>query len=149
MTIMGIARFERFFQAVAELDVHKNDLKRYSDFINHNLYDLLLMAEATAHANDRDVLQPEDLPITKGLQQTIREFAKLDEGLELEPIIEQLEMLPPLDLAYGDDVRAELPFVAGGLSVAFARALKIIDPTLRAPHSEQWNRVFRLFDLLL
>lgn len=149
MTIMGIPRFQRFFRAAAELDVHKDDLKRYSDFINHNLYDLLLMAEGTAQANDRDVLRPEDLPVTKGLQQSIREFRKLEEGLELEPIIEQLETLPPLKLAYGDDVEAKLPFVAGGVSIALARTLKVIDPKSRAPHSEQWTRVFRIFDLLV
>lgn len=149
MTIMGIARFERFFRAAAGLDVHKDDLKRYSDFINHNLYDLLLMAEATAKANDRDVLIPADLPITKGLQESIHEFKKMDEGLELEPIIAQLETLPALDLAYGDDVRDELPLVAGGLSVALARTFKIIDPKLAAPHTEQWERAFKIFDLLL
>jgi hypothetical protein len=31
---MGIARFERFFRAAAGLDVDKEDLKRYADFIN-------------------------------------------------------------------------------------------------------------------
>ena len=149
MTIMGIPRFERFFRAVAGLDVYKGDLKRYSDFINRNLYDLLLMAEATAKANNRDVLRPEDLPITKGLQESIREFAKMDEGLELEPIIEQLETLPPNTLSFGEDVRAELPFVAGGLSVALARTFKIVDPKLKTPHSEQWERAFRIFDLLV
>ena len=32
--VMGIARFERFFRAAAGLDVDKEDLKRYADFIN-------------------------------------------------------------------------------------------------------------------
>lgn len=149
MTIMGIPRFERFFRAAAGLDVHKDDLKRYSDFVNHKLHDMLLMAEATSKANDRDVIFPADLPVTKGLQESIHEFRKMDEGLELEPIIEQLETLPAIDRAYSDDVRDRLPLIAGGLSVALARTFKIVDPRLKAPHTEHWERAFKIFDLLL
>jgi hypothetical protein len=41
MTVMGIPKFERFFRKAANLNVDKGDLKRYSDFINQKLYDLL------------------------------------------------------------------------------------------------------------
>jgi hypothetical protein len=44
--VMGVARFERFFRTAARLDVDKQDLKRFSEFINHKIYDLLLRAEA-------------------------------------------------------------------------------------------------------
>ncbi|MGW9432939.1 DUF1931 family protein, partial [Streptomyces decoyicus] len=64
MTVMGVSRFERFFRAAASLDVDKNDLKRYSDFVDGKLYDLLLVAQAAAKANDRDIVEPWDLPIT-------------------------------------------------------------------------------------
>jgi hypothetical protein len=66
---MGVARFERFFRVAAGLDIDKQDLKRYSDFINHKVYDLLIRGEAAAKANGRDIIQPFDLPITKGLQE--------------------------------------------------------------------------------
>lgn len=36
MPVMSVAEFERFFRAAASLDVDKNDLKRYSDFVNQN-----------------------------------------------------------------------------------------------------------------
>ncbi|MGZ3297268.1 MAG: DUF1931 family protein, partial [Xanthobacteraceae bacterium] len=39
---MGVARFERFFRAAAGLDVDKEDLKRYADFVNRKIYDLLI-----------------------------------------------------------------------------------------------------------
>ncbi len=32
------------------------------------------------------------------------------------------------------------PNIGGALSVALARAFKIIDPGLKHPHSEQWDR---------
>jgi hypothetical protein len=49
--LMSVAKFERFFLITAGLDVDKQDLKRYSDFINRKVYDLLVQAEAVAKAN--------------------------------------------------------------------------------------------------
>jgi hypothetical protein len=147
--IMSVSKLERFFRAASGLDVDKNDLKRYSDFIHTKLYDLLLMAEATAKANGRDVIQPWDLPITKGLQERIHQFEKLDESIELQPILDRLAEAPQLDLATADDTDQRLPLVAGGLSVALARSFTVIDPTLVNPSTEHWQRAFELFDLLL
>jgi hypothetical protein len=149
MTVMGVAKFKRFFRAAAEVNVDKDDLKRYSEFVNHKLYDLLLLAEATARANVRDVVQPWDLPIPRGLQERVHEFRMLDTDLELEPILEQVEQLPPLDLALSDETQDELPMVIGGLSAALAETFKLIDPALKEPHSVHWERSFRLLDLLL
>jgi hypothetical protein len=147
--VMSVAKFERFFRIAAGLDVDKQDLKRYSDFINHKVYDLLVRAEAIAKANGRVIIEPFDLPITKGLQQSIHEFEDIDEQIELQPILEQLTARPPLDLAYGEDTEARLPEVVGGLSVALARAFKIIDGNLKNPATEHWQKCFRIFDLLM
>jgi hypothetical protein len=147
--VMSIARFERFFRIVASLDVDKQDLKRYSDFINQKLYDLLLRAQALAKANGRVMLEPFDLPITKGLQECIHEFERLDEEIELRPILDHLATRRPLDLAYGEDVEARLPEIVGGLSVALARTFNIIDSGLKNPSGVHWRRCFRIFNLLL
>jgi hypothetical protein len=146
---MGVARFERLFRMAAGLDIHKQDLKHYSDFINHKLYDLLVRAEATAKANGRDVIRPWDLPITKGLQESIHAFRQMDEEIALQPILDQLSARPPLDLAYSEETEARLPQVAGGLGVALARSFKIIDPDLKGPEAKHWQRSFSIFDLLL
>jgi hypothetical protein len=147
--LVGMTQFERFFRATAGLDVDKNDLKRYSDFVNHKIYDLLLRGQAAAKANGRDIIQPFDLPITKGLQESIHDFRKLDEAIELEPILDYLMARPPLDLACADETEARLPEVAGGLSIALARSFKIIDSDAKNPQTEHWERSFRIFDLLL
>ena len=147
--IVGVTQFERFFRTAAGLDVDKADLKRYSDFLNRKIYDLLIRGEAAAKANRRDVIEPFDLPITKGLQESMHEFRKLNEQIELQPIFDHLMARPPLDLAYGVATEARLPEVAGGLSLALARTFKIIDPDLKKPQSEHWERSFRIFDLLL
>jgi hypothetical protein len=147
--VVSVAKFERFFRIAAGLDVDKQDLKRYSDFINRKVYDLLLRAEAVAKANGRVIIEPFDLPITKGLQESIHEFENIDEQIELRPILEHLAAQPPLDLAYGEDIESRLPEVVGGLSVALARAFKIIDGNLKNPATEHWQRCFRIFDLLM
>ena len=147
--VMSVAKFERFFRIAAGLNVDKQDLKRYSDFINQKVYDLLLRAEATAKANGRGIIEPFDLPITKGLQQNIQQFEEIDEEIELRPILEHLAAQPPFELDYGEDTEDQLPAVVGGLSVALARAFKIIDGDLKNPASKHWQQCFRIFDLLM
>jgi hypothetical protein len=149
MPVMGVARFERFFRLAAGLDVDKDDLRRYGDFVDQKLYDLLLVGQAAAKANGRDVVQPSDLPITKGLQERIHEFRELDEEVELQPILDQLAARLPLDLSLAEEVEARLPAIVGGLSVALAQTFRVIDPGLKNPQSEQWERAFRVFNLLL
>ena len=149
MAVMGVAKFERFFRSVAGVTVDKNDLKRYSDFVNSKLHDLLQIGEATAKANLRDIIEPWDFPVTKGLQETLHAFKKMDEEIELAPILEHFAALPPLDLAISAETEARLPVVAGGLSVALARTFKVIDPALRTPHALHWERTFEIFNLLL
>jgi len=52
--------------------VDKNDLKRLSDFLRNKIHDLLLVAEKNAKYNARDILFEPDLPIPKGLQETLQ-----------------------------------------------------------------------------
>ena len=148
---MGVPKFERFFRAAAGLEVDKDDLKRYSDFVAQKICDLLIMAEPTARANDRGVILPCDLPITKGIQESIHSFRKLPEALELEPILERLAGLPQLDLLWSDDLERELPDLLGGTSLALARTLRILEPgpDSKHPTTERWERAFRIFDALL
>jgi hypothetical protein len=149
MEVMAIAKFERFFRLAAGLDVDKSDLKRYSDFVNDKIYDLLLRAQAAAKANSRDVIEPHDLPITKGLQERIHEFRRIDAQIELQPILDQLAARRPLDLTHSEETEARFPEVAGGISVALAHTFKVIDPDLKNPQTKHWERVLRIFDLLL
>jgi hypothetical protein len=131
----AVARFQRLFRTAGGVDVDKDDLRRYEGFVDRKTYDLLLIGQAHAKSNARDIIQPSDLPVTKGLQESIHAFRKLDEDIELEPILEQLAK--------------RLPEIIGGLTLALARAFKIIDPERKNPQAEQWERVIAAFDLLL
>ena len=149
MHVTSVAKFERFFRAAARLDVDKTDLKRYTDFVNEKIHDLLVYAQAAAKANGRDVIEPHDLPITKGLRKNLERFRKLDEEIELWPVLDHLATRPRLDLSLSDETEARLPEIAGGLSVALGRAFRILDPKVKNPQSEQWERCIRVFDELL
>jgi hypothetical protein len=149
MPVMHVPTFERFFRAAVDLDVDKDDLKRFNEFVNDKIYDLLIMGQATAKANLRDVIEPWDLPITKGLQESIHAFEKLDQEVELEPILEQLAARPQLDVALSEETQARLPEIVGGISVGLAHTFKILDPQVKNPSTDHWERAFRIFDLLL
>lgn len=149
MPVMAVRRFERFFRSVGGLDVDKQDLKRYSDFVLDKTYDMLLIAQATAKANGRDVIEKVDLPVTKGLQECVHEFRKLDEDVELAPILQRIAAVPPLDVTVSEEATDHLPRVVGGLSVALAHTFKVLDPEVKNPQTTHWERSFRVFDLLL
>jgi hypothetical protein len=146
---MGFTKFERLFRAAAEVSVDRNDMRAYLDFVNEVIYDLLIIAQATAKANVRDVIDPWDLPITKGLQESMHEFRRLDEEIELRDILESLAARPPLDVTLDDETQARLPLIFGGISVALARTFKAIDAEIKAVHTEEWERGFTVFRLLV
>ena len=149
MPVFGVIKFERFFRTAAGLNVDKNDIKRFDSFVRDKLGDMILMAEATARANNRDLIYPQDLPITKGLQETMHAFRRMEPELELAPILEQLAGYPPPNFTLTIETEQRLPAVVGGLALAVARTFTIVDPQLTNPQSSDWERVFRLFDTLL
>ena len=65
-----------------------------------------------------------DLPITKGLQQCMHEFQKLDTDIGLLSLLAEMEVIPPTDLALSEETETRLPEVAGGLSMALARTIR-------------------------
>jgi hypothetical protein len=139
MPVMNVAKFERFFRLAASLDVDKGDLRRYNDVID----------QAHAKTHDHVLIWPSDLPITKGLQESIHVFREIDEQIDLLPILEGLTKHPPMDLDYNDETKAELPEIVGGMSVALARSFKLIVPGIKNPTTPDWDRAFQVFDLLL
>jgi hypothetical protein len=149
MPAIGVATFERFFREVASLDVDKADIERYEEFVRGKIADLLTVAQAKASADDRDVIEVRDLPITKGLQETTHAFRRFDESGEFRRMLDQITVRPQLDRVVSDEVDEVLPEVAGGLSFALARTFPIVDPGLRNPQTDHWERAIRIFDLLL
>jgi hypothetical protein len=146
---MGIPLFKQFFRQAASLDIDKDDLRRFYDFVGDRTYKLLVRAEATAKANGRDIIEPGDLPITKGLQECVQAYRTIDQAIELEPILARLTELPPLDLAYSEETKERLPQVSGGLGVALARCFRLLDDKVKNPQTTHWDKAEQVFELLL
>ena len=140
--------FERFFRSVASLQVDKNDLRRFRDFVDQQVDDIAIAGRNSASWNGRDVIAPQDLPITKGLQERIREFDKVEEAEEIRELLRQDVRRPPADVTFAEETEELLPEVFGGLSVALARSFRLIDPRLTNPATEHWKHVFDLFRLV-
>jgi hypothetical protein len=96
-----------------------------------------------------DIVEPWDLPIAKGLQESVRAFEELDLDIGLERILDETTPRPPLDRPLSIETEERLPVIVGGLSLGLARTFKIIDPELKNPATEHWVRAFEIFDQLL
>lgn len=107
---------------------------------------MTVVAERNAKYNGRDIVY--DLPVTKGLQETLHTFRKMGVSLELKPVLEALAALPPLDLEVSEEVRALLPELAGALVVAYAQVIRELDPKVKNPDVEQYERARKVFNLL-
>jgi len=147
--VEGIHQIDRFFRVAAGLEIDKEDIKRYYDFVDQKLADLLLIAGQNAKANDHIAVELRDVPTTKGLQERIHEFESLDADVGLKRILEDHIPEPLIDLPYSNELEARLPAIAGGLSLAVARTFTIIDPQSKHPATKEWERAFQIFDLLL
>ena len=145
----GIPEVQRFFRAAGDVDVDKDDVKRYREFVDEKVDDLAIAGRDAARWNGRDVIAPQDLPITKGLQEQMRVFGRLEEAGELRRLLRDSLRRPPGDVTFGEETEDVLVEVFGGISLALARSFRIVDPQVRNPSTEHWERVFTLFELLL
>jgi len=149
MSLIGVSKFESFFRKAGSLDIDKSDVRRIYDFTNEVIYRLLIVGIKNASLNNRDVLWYTDLPITEGLEAQIQEFRELNEDLDLEGILEAITKMPPLKLAIGEDVEKELPNIAGGILMALTKTFKTLDPKLKNPQTDHWERAKAIFETLL
>ncbi|HEY4440449.1 MAG TPA: DUF1931 family protein [Candidatus Elarobacter sp.] len=148
MAVIDVAKFEHFFRVAASLDVDREDVRRYEEFVNEKIADFLIRAQAIARANVRDLIEPQDLPVTKGIAICEHEFDHIDREIGMRALLADLLVKPP-NIDYTDETERRLPSIAGGLSVALARSFPILDPNVKNPQQTQWDRARRLFALLV
>ncbi len=149
--IAGIPVFEKLFRQTASLDVDKKDLKRLSDLVGKKLNDLLVVGVRNASYNARDIVMEPDLPLTKGFLESLRQFRALEmtADIPLKPVLEHLATYPPLERDLSADVEEMLPELVGALILILGKTMKEVDPKVKNPSTEHWDRVERIFDLTL
>jgi hypothetical protein len=140
---------QRFFRAAGGVDVDKDDVKRYREFVDERVDDIAIAGRDAATWNGRDVIAPQDLPITKGLQERMREFARMDEAAELRAWLRGSLRRPPDEVTFGEDTEDTLVEVFGGISVALARSFRLLDEQVKNPTAAHWDRAFEMFRLLV
>jgi hypothetical protein len=137
MGVSAIPRYERYFRAVAEVDVDKDDLKRFSGFVFERTIHLLIRAQANAKGHLRDTIELWDLPITKG-QERIHEIECLDRDIRLEPSRRPGRARPRVQ-----DRRLEAREPVERALGALVRALRAAPLTRRRPRSPVSSRPAR------
>jgi len=144
----GTSEVQRFFRAVGNVDIDKADVGRFRTFVDERVDDIAIAGRNTARWNGRDVIAPQDLPITRGLQEQMRDFDKVDEAADIRELLRGTLRRPPDDVTFGEETEAVLTEVFGGLSVALARSFRLLDEHVTNPTTEHWDRAFGLFRLL-
>lgn len=149
MEIVGAVRFQELLHRTADLKVDKEDLRRLQVLVGQKLNDLLVVASRTASANGRDVITETDLPLTLGLQESLRQFQAMGEEIELRPILEKLATYPPLPYPLSLELEGLLPDLVGTLILVIGRAIKAMDPEVVNPTTEHFDRVTKILSLTL
>ncbi len=147
--VMGIKQMQRLFRVAAGITVDKSDMKRLSDFIGDRLRDLLVLGQVAASVNGRDIIEYQDIPITAGLQQAIREFRQIDESLSLADILRQQSQLPPLRYGISKVLEQKLAELVGGITVSLAKIFKVVNPGCKNPGTAEWEQVEQIYAILL
>jgi hypothetical protein len=79
----------------------------------------------------------------------MHQFGRIDEDIELRPILDSLAARPPLASALSEETQARLPLLFGGISVALARTFHVLDSELTAVHTDEWDRAFRVVRIFI
>ncbi|MBS3783464.1 MAG: DUF1931 family protein [Anaerolineae bacterium] len=147
--IFGANRLRELVRRVSEVELDKSDLERLSDFVREKLHDILLAGVRHASYNNRDLIMEPDLPLTKGLQESMQDFRLYEEQVDIEPILDQLATYPLLEREPSQEVIELLPELVGTLIMVTAHLMTVVDPGISNPDDETWDRVTETMDLLI
>ncbi len=146
MAVADAHKIEMLFKRAAGLQVSKEKVKEISDIIDAKFHDLLLVGEANAKYNGRDVIWFSDLPLTKAFRESMQKFVALEEALALQDVLEHIKTLPPM---YTLEVELEnkLTEIVGTLIyilAQIAREFSREDKTLSADELKAAERILNL-----
>ncbi|WP_418640768.1 DUF1931 family protein [Sulfurimonas sp. ST-27] len=96
MAVVGFTKLQEIFRKSASLDIHKGHAKEVTDIVEQKLYDMLIIAQKNAKYNGRDVIWVADMPITKGFEETVEIFKKLEAEIDAKDVAQTLSFYPPV-----------------------------------------------------
>ena len=146
--VVGFKKLETVFRKAAGIDIDKSKAERITDIVEKKFHDLLLIAVEKAGYNGRDIIMEADMPLTKGFEESIKEFKKLEEEIDLQDVLSFLEKIPPLKYPISSELEAKFPDYVGALMLIIARVLKEIGAD-RRPSANDIEKTERILDLTL
>jgi hypothetical protein len=88
------------------------------------------------------------MPVTKGFEESLRQFKQLEEEVDVQDVLQFLEQIPPLKYPISAELEAKLPEYIGALMLIIARVLKELGAE-RKPSKDDIERTRRILDLTL
>ncbi len=151
--IVGYSRLESLYRTFLSMDLDKSKAELVIDVSSKKLEDLFRVGLERAYIRGSDVVEYYDLPITRGLQETIewyrRERERLnDPRLDLGPIVDYLAGRVK-GLVIGETIRDNLQDLTAAVLLLVGRVIKLVDPGTRKPSKEAIERAARILDLTL
>lgn len=86
-------------------------------------------------------MEPDDLPIPRGLEENITHCTRRGQHLDPERILAQLATHRPLDRIPAPHTEPHFPDLVGGLAVTLARTFTVTAPGLTRPEPPHWETV--------
>ncbi|WP_456451295.1 DUF1931 family protein [Hydrogenimonas sp.] len=147
MKVYGAYKIEQLFKKAAGLQLSKNKVQEVEEKVDQILYDLLVAAEENAGYNNRDVVWLSDLPLTPAMKASMKRFVELEEALDLQPILDNLAIRPPLKYEMEVELEKRLPEIVGTLIYVLANIAKELSPRDKTVSEDELKRAFRILDL--
>ncbi len=149
MKTEGAYKIELLFKKGAGMQLAKNKVQEVEEKVDQKLYDMLVIAEANAGYNGRDVIWFSDMPLTKAMRESMQKFVDLEETLELQPILDRLAIHPPLKREMEVELEKKLPEIVGTLIYVLANITKEFSPKDNVVSEDELHRAFRVLDLTI
>jgi hypothetical protein len=146
--IVSFKKLEAIFQKGAGLNLEKGQGEQILRIVEEKFHNLLKIGAERCHKNERYIITQFDLPITKGFEDSLRQFQLLKEEIELKNVLEFLKKIPPLRHPVSPKLEARLPDYIGAIILIFAKVLKEVGAE-RKPSSRDIQRGKRILDLTL
>jgi len=149
MSVTGAHKIEALYKKAAGLRIDKSKVKLISDVVDQKLYDLLIVAEANARYNGRDIIWMCDVPLTKAMKESMQRFKELEEELELQPILDHLAALPPLKYGLEEELEKKLPDLVGTLIYVMANITKEFSTKDKTVSAEDMEKAENILNLMI
>ncbi len=148
MAVIGAHKIEELFKEVAGLTIHKEKVKALSELIDEKFHDLLLIGQANAKYNGREIIWYSDLPLTKAFRESMQKFSELETKLEMSDVLEHIKTLPPM-YALEVELEEKLTEIVGTLLYIFAKIARTLSRDDRVVSAEEFEEAKELINLMI